>query len=371
MLSRTTTEVKAGNIRLRSAGLSERPNGEIIAMGFLDIPSMLALKVDDYQREVLTGSNKGIKSSSLQKAIHAGAGLPAIVLGMRGERYRDGGGDMVLEDQTFIVDGLQRVTALLRYAEENPESAHDLRIGAEVRFGTSKIIEKDLFEILNTRRTPVSPNVILRNMRDTNKAILTLYGLSKSDTSSLMYGKVQWQQRMARGELISGSMLVRTAFTLHTIRTAAPRGSVTGGSTGGNSVASMASGLEHRAASYGLRLFRDNVLTFFTIVDECFDIKNVAFSKMAPHLKGNFLVTLAKVFSDHKNFWDDSGTVLSVNTKQREKIRAFPIRDPEISRLCAAGNTAMVILYRLVVDHYDKGRTKGRLVAKRKSTSAA
>ena len=343
-------------IRLHAAGMSERPNGEIIAQGFLDVDAMLALKVDDYQRENLQTSARGWGKSSLKGAIRSGAGLPAIVLGMRGQKYRNGGGDMILECPTYIIDGLQRITALLRYAEENPEERDTLRIGAEVRFDTSRIIEKDLFEILNTRRIPVSPNVILRNMKDDYKSILTLYGLSKSDTSSVLFGRVQWMQRMARGEMITASILCRTVNTLH-----AGHGKVA--VQGGSRASHLGHVLEKRAVDdYGIRIFRENVGTFFNLVDECWGIKNVAYSKMATHLRGNFLMTLARLLAEHHNFWDaPEGKKLVVSALDKKKLASFPINDPEVSRMASAGNAVMPLLYTLLKDHYGKGKRKNKL----------
>src|ERR1700682_3863362 len=72
-----------GTVRLLNAGLDER-DGEIIAHGWLDLESMNLLRVDDYQREVLSfnGSRKG----SIREAIEEGVRLPDIMLGMRGQR---------------------------------------------------------------------------------------------------------------------------------------------------------------------------------------------------------------------------------------------------------------------------------------------
>lgn len=347
------------HIRLLAAGMSERPNGEIIAQGFLDIDSMLSLKVDDYQREVLINTTKGRGKSSLQRAIKEGAALPSIVLGMRGQRFIDHGGDMTLECPTFIIDGLQRISALMQFAEEHPDRRDELRIGAEVRFDTNKATERDLFEILNIRRTPVSPNIILRNMKDTSKSVLTLYGLSKSDTSSILYGRVQWQQRMGRGELFSATTLARVATSLTPSASVKQRGFSSG------NLMNIVSSLETKADNLGIKSFRENISTFFNLIEECWGIKNVIYSKMAPHLKGNFMIVLAGMLAQHQNFWDDSGKHLVINAQEKRKLAQFPITDFEISRLASAGNSAMPILFNYLVDHYNKGRHKNKLVVKK------
>jgi hypothetical protein len=264
---------------------------------------------------------------------------------------------MVLECPTFIIDGLQRISALLRHADENPDTAHELRIGAEVRFDTNHMTEKDLFEILNTRRVPVSPNIILRNMKDVNRAVLTLYGLTKSDTSSVLYGRVQWQQRMQRGEMISATILAKSMNALH----AEP------GTGGGSShLVGLAAVLQKRQETIGLKTFRENVTTFFNLVDECWGIKNVAYSKMAVHLRGNFLNTLASVFASHKNFWEEDGKTLFISAQDRKKLASFPTNDPEIVRLCGSGNSAIPLLRNYIEEHYNKSKKLYRLVKRRK-----
>lgn len=337
-------------VKLQNAGLMERADGEIVAHGWLDINSMRALLVGPYQREVL-GATGGKRSSPLRKALEDGVNLPDIMIGLRGSNYEAKGSSMTLLDKCYIVDGLQRISQILFHAEAHPEEAKNLIIGAEVRFNTTEASEKDLFLKLNTSRIPVSPNVILRNLRDKHPAILSLYGLSHTDSKFALYERVSWDQRMARSELITALMMAKTARSLHSLI----------GGTGGERADSLANTLDTAAKKVGLNNFRKNVVHFFDVVDECFGLRTIAYKEVSPQLKGNFLVTLAKVFSLHSNFWNDDGTLLFVDANHRAKLAGFPIQDPEVIRLAGAGNMALPILYQMLVEHMDKGKRTHQL----------
>jgi hypothetical protein len=334
-------------IRLLNAGLNERPDGEITAHGWLDLDSMRALRVDDYQREVL-GATSGRKSS-LRSAVEKGANLPDIMIGMRGSNYDVRGQTMMLKDRCYIIDGLQRVAALLHYAEAHPDETKSLRIGAEVRFSTDKDKEKELFLVVNTSRIPVSPNVILRNMRTDHQSVLTLYGLSKNDPKFALYGRISWNQRMARQELLSALTLVKVARTLH----------VSSGSTGHGRAHEMTQTMDAICKDVGLATFRKNIVAFFDVIDECFGIRKIQYKEVSTQLKGNFLLTVARVFAMHSNFWKDG--ILFVDAPTRRKLAAFPLDEPNIARLAGAGNSAMPTLREMLVDHLNKGRKLNRL----------
>lgn len=337
----------AAPVRLLNAGLSER-DGEIIAHGWLDLASLDQLRVDDYQREVL--SKVGGKKTSIQNAIEDGVRLPDIMLGMRGEHFTSKGTTISLEDPVYIIDGLQRVFGMKQFAEVSPEAAKTRLIGAEVRFGTDKESEKDLFLVLNTSRIPVSGNVILRNQRDDHPSLLTLYGLCHSDKDFPLYGRVQWTQRMARGDLITAVMLSNAAHGLHSFD---GRGSMGHASKAGSL-------LDTRAKDVGLNNFRSNVKTFFQTIDACWPFGHVEYRETAIHTKGNFLLAMARLMAMHDNFW--KGDKLFVDAPQKRKLAAFPVNDPEVLRLASSGTMAMPILLGLIVEHFNKGkRVVGRL----------
>src|SRR5215831_7176219 len=162
-------------IKLSHAALdeSELRGGSIILRGVLDQSSLKYLRTDDYQREALPLTSL----SKMIRAMQAGEVMPDIELGMRGQRFRTKDDVFWLLDLTFVVDGFQRINAALHVLSLNPGAM--VHIGATVHFDTTKEWERERFRVLNTQRTPVSPNVLLRNKRDDSPAILTLYGLSK------------------------------------------------------------------------------------------------------------------------------------------------------------------------------------------------
>lgn len=335
-----------GTVRLLNAGLDER-DGEVIAHGWLDLESMNLLRVDDYQREVLSITSG--KRGTLRTAVEEGVRLPDIMLGMRGQRVSFPKGSSIcnLLDKVYIVDGLQRVFALKSHAERFPEQAKHLRIGAEVRFGTDKEIERELFNKLNTCRTPVSPNVILRNLRDKHPGVLTLYGLCHTDKDFALYERVCWNQRMTRQELITAMMLAKAARTLHNSGSRGERGSEIAGT------------LDTCAKNSGLHTFRTNVVEFFDVLDSCWGVRTIEYNQAATHLRGNFLLVLAKLFNMHYDFWKENN--LFVESSLKRKLKTFPVLDPEISRLCSAGTMALPILSNYLLEHMNKGKRTGRL----------
>lgn len=335
-----TTEINLLNGTLKDCG------AEIVAQGWLDIEGMSALLVDDYQREELTSSKK---KGGLKKSVEKGRILPPITLGMRGQRYHMNGKNMmVLEDPVYIVDGLQRVFALKTVAAEDAEKAPKLLISAEVRFSTTKAAEKELFEEMNLNRTSVSPNVILRNRRDRHSGVLTLYGLSHSDRSSPLYGRVSWTQRMNRGELVTALMVAKVASKLHGHKV-----------TPAQHVRYLPDSLDKVGEEFGLKNFRDNMQTFFSVVHECWSLAHIEYTQKATHLRGNFLEAMAMILSAHTDFWE--GNKLVVRNAQRKRIAAWPVLDPEVGRLASAGNMALSLLCHLLVEHYNKGLKTNRL----------
>lgn len=347
---------------LENAGLSERDN-EIIAHGWLDIESLKHLKVDDYQREILAPISSHNHKSNLNRALNNGAVFPDIMLGMRGENFNTKGESMTMLDNVYIVDGLQRVSAMISFADTYPEKAVGMKIGAEVRFGTDKQIEKELFKILNTRRVPVSPNVILRNERDKSTAVLTLYGLSMTDSASLLFKRVQWTQRRNRGELLTAMSLARAICALHSHL----------GRVGSVSQAPGAvSVLQVIANNITLKVLRSNIIEFYNVVDECWGFRTVEFVATATHLRTNFLVMLARVFAEHTDFWDgETDMVLNVPRELRKKLKTFPILDPEIARLAGAGGQTIPILYAYLKDHLNKGKRSKRLTMRKSARIGA
>jgi hypothetical protein len=340
-------------VRLEQAALDDR-NGEIVAHGWLGFSSIQNLRVGDYQREIL--ETKGGRRSSLQKALVEGERLPDIMLGMRGQKYTDKAGDMLLENEVYIIDGLQRISALRKFASDNPEKIDKIRIGAEVRFNTTRDSEDALFTVLNMQRKAMSPNVILRNLRNHNDAVATLYGLSLHDSKFAMVGKICWDQQMHRGELATALSFVKMVATLH--RHTAPGGRHLSGNS------HIAQTIERMGKVVGLHTFRHNITALFEVIDEVWGVRGLKYTDKATHIRQNFIIQLAGVFSDHENFWD--GNKLVVEPTFKAKLKSFPISDPTIIRLAGGGSNAGLLLYRLMIDHLNKGRQPSRYLTTRR-----
>jgi len=348
MVAKHEREIVA--VRLQNASLDDK-NGEIVAHGWLDLPALLELRVGDYQREILESRGKSGNKSELTAAVEKGVRLPDIMLGMRGERFTTKGNQFYLEDDVFIIDGLQRVSALRKFAVANPEEVGTIRIGAEVRFNTTREIEKELFTKVNVARTAMSPNVILRNAREESKGLLTMYGLTHNDPSFALYGRVCWNQRMNRNELLSAASYCKIA--LHLCRGISAVGPTTKATT-------IPPLLARVGEEIGLQHLRDNIYRFFEVIDEVWGIKGVKYVDITTHLKANFLGMLAKMFTDHENFWD--GKRLVVDARQRQKLKSFPLDDPNIQKLSSGGGAAAGLLYRLMLDHMNKGQKVNHLI---------
>jgi hypothetical protein len=343
-------------VKLQNASLDER-SGEIIAHGWLDIDALETLRVGDYQREVLENPRGG-RRSSLRVAIESGERLPDISLGMRGEKYIQRGNAMVLENDIFIIDGLQRVSALRKHAADHPEDAKNVLIGAEVRFNTSRDSEAALFTALNVHRKAMSPNVILRNARNSSNGIATLYGLSLHDKSCALLGKVCWDQQMHRGELLTALAFTKVCITLH--RHMAPGGRHT------STLRLIPGTADNMASAAGLQNFRSNIITFLDAVDEAWGLRGIKYADKATQTRLNFLLQLAAMISDHEDFWD--GKKLRIDAAQKSKLKSFPIGDPTIIRLAGSGPSAGILLYRLFIDHMNKSRSVNNHLTTRRIT---
>lgn len=334
-------------VRLQSASLDEK-GGEIVAHGWLDLASMQNLRVGDYQREIIDNSRG--KKPSLVKALENNERLPDIMLGMRGQRYTERGQTMILEDDVYIIDGLQRVSTIRKFAADNPEEASRMRIGAEVRFNTTRDSEKELFTVLNVKRKAMSPSVLLRNERNNSNGIATAYGLSVSDKNFALYGKVSWNQQMNRSELMKALAFCQSCITLHRFS-----------GTGGRNMAaaqSIPAAMDKMASNVGLQNFRQNIFTFYEMMDEVWGLRGMKYIDRATHVRHNFLKELAGVLGDHEDFWD--GNRLVIDATQKAKLKSFPIDDPTIIRLAGAGSAAGVLLRRHIIDHLNRNKQASR-----------
>jgi hypothetical protein len=332
-------------VRILNASLDEDQDSpsSIIINGRVDPSTLRFLRVDStYQRPL--GDR-----SEIYQALKDGIVVPNIDIGVRGQNFTTEGDDILIHLPAYIIDGWQRVGTALRLLDQIPN--HPIRIFATVHFGTDDVWERHRFTELNKNVRKVSPNLHLRNMRDSNTAVLTLYGLCHNDKSFALYGKVSWSQSMKRGDLVSALTLAKVARRLHSHAT----------SLTGMSVPMVAAGLDETVRKVTMQRFRKNVASFFDVIHECWGLDAIEYRNNAPQVKSTFLVQLARVFSSHIDFWDQSESGFFVAADLRRKLAKFPINDPHIKSLAGTGGAAMSILYDLLVNHINSGKRTGHL----------
>lgn len=338
----------ARSVKILNAAIDEIGAGSIILRGVIDPDSLSSLQVADYQREVLPSARIG----ELMRAMKKGSSVPDVVLGMRGGDYTRRGDVHHLHSPVFIIDGLQRVTAGRKMLEEAGEKDKRPHIGAMIHFDTTVASERELFRILNSVRTKLSPNVLIRNLRHNNPAIMLLYRACNEDGSFTLHERVSWDQRVHRTHIMTALALCKVAGAIHAHI----------GPGRSNHFEELARGLARIMEKVGPNIFRDNVKMFFAIVDECWGVRRVVFKDGAAHMRGNFLGALATLFSRHDIFW--RGNRLFVEADLKKKIASFPVTDPSVKDLASAGGVAQNMLLQLMIDHVNRGKRGNRLVSR-------
>jgi len=190
--------------------------------------------------------------------------------------------------------------------------------------------------------------VLLRNLRSTNDAIGTLYGLTNSDRNCVLYDRVTWSQSATESQLLAASLLLKTICYLHS-HFAAGRYS---------SIYYAAQAAERQASIVTLQIYRENVTAFWNGLEEMWGIRPLP-RKGAAWLRHGFLVAFTSLISEHRNFWQ--GKNLHFPYDIREKLKKFPMDDPEIQRLASGSGAAVQTLEFQIIQHINSGRTVHRL----------
>lgn len=336
----------APHIRIINAALDEdlTTPGLVVVTGRIDQNTLRFLKADqEYQRPL---GNR----ADIFDALKAGVVVPNIEIGVRGEDFETDGDDVVITSPAYIIDGWQRVGTALRILEDVPST--QIRLFGTLHFGTDSLWERHRFTDLNNNIRKVSPNLHLRNMRDSNPAILTLFGLSNNTKDFPLYKRVCWAQNMRRGDLTSARNIVSITAALHQ--------HLAGGNYNGSTLA-IAEKNRIAADKIKLNVFRQNVVTFFEAVDGCWPFNQVERRQRATQLKAGFLIQLARLLSLHKEFWRKDDHELFLSSNDRKKLGKFPLNDAYVSNLAGAGGTAKQILFDLLLRHMNSGRRTNRL----------
>lgn len=359
-----TTDIKS--IKVVNGALEEGADGSIVLRGTLSMETLRNLKVDTYQREVLAKTGAGsIKATQLKKSVEQGAHLPDVVLGMRGQGFTSSGNTFVLKDPTYIVDGLQRVSAILSCLDnQNSDpistSQRIAPIGAMIHFKTTEDWENDRFNALNAFRTAVSPNILLRNIRAKHPSLKALYQLCTEDANFPLYKRVTWTQRKGADELISAATLMRAAVFIHRHvideTASVQRANKAGGA--GEKASRIPAVLDRVVSAIGATQFKKNITYFFSLIDSFWGIRTIKYGEAQGHLKGNFLAVLGGFISRNEVLWDSRRRAIDIDKRTLLRIKSFPVQDAEIRRLSAAGTMVLPTLNEYLMNHMNKGLQK-------------
>lgn len=333
------------HVRIINGALDESDDSSsaLILNGRIDPSTLHFLKVDnEYQRALG-------ERADIFNALKDGHVVPNIEIGVRGQEFTTEGDDFIIQSPAYIIDGWQRVGNARRLLQIIPH--HPIRIFASVHFGTSLEWERHRFTDLNKNVKRISPNLHLRNMRDTNEAILKLFIFSNNDRNFPLYKKVTWSQNAQRGELMSALTLAKAVRYLHSHRAG----------LGANSVEEISNGLSRVLKLVTLPTFQRNVSTYLSLINECWPFAAIEYRAKAPQVKATFLNELSRMLSRHECFWEHNDNTLVISGDDRRKLAKFPINDPQVLQLAGSGGAARQILYTLLVDHMNSGRRTQRL----------
>lgn len=329
-------------------------NKTTILRGVLSNDSLDDLRCDFYQREKLPESSR----RDIMLGYDTGTQLPDVELAMRGDHFDVEGDDNNLQavkllDPVFIVDGRQRIETLKDHLKSNPTSR--ARLGAIVHFNTTPNWERSRFHILNSSRVKVSPNLLLRNIKDDYPGIATIYGLTTSQPKFPLYRRVTWKQTAGQSDLISAHGLSRVTLRLHSHLVAGKQSM---------SAMGMATMFQRLVDRIGLPLLRQNMTTFWEFMDETWSVSKISGRNSASTvLRTGFLVVLSDILCQHVEFWAQPDEFrLQIPYTLKTKFAKFAVHDPEVVRLSGAAGKAQEALYFIIISHLNSGKRTKRLV---------
>lgn len=321
----------------------------VVIRGVIQNDSLNDLKTDFYQRELLPSTSR----KNIRNAVETGNRLPDVVLGMRGDNFSMDKQILILLDPVFIIDGQQRIKTIWEMLENCKLTP---RLGTVIHLNTTPSWERDLFQKLNQYQVKVSPNIILRNTKEDHPLITTLYGLTHTDKQFVLCDRISWSQNMRRNDLFSALTLLHT--TLHLHAHIAPGRS--------QSLTMAVPNSDLLVKRIGLPTARANIKTFFDLIDSAWGIKRIQIKGGAPYIRRTFLQVLARLVSDHTDFWKgDKEQRLEIGYLIKRKLASFPISDPEIIRLSSASGASRLTLYTHLINHINSGKRVNRLTPRK------
>lgn len=334
-------------IRLRHGLVLPPVHERIVIRGELEPETLARLEVDWYQR----GKVNPKKIRELMDGIEKSSeNFPDLTIGMRGTEHDITNSEVILHDPTYIIDGLQRWSACVMLMEKGilPYMGCKVFLASDIDF------ELKMFRDLNSKRTSMSASVLLRNEKEYSRVAGTLWGLSR-DKKFAMSERIAWDQQVDRtlnGHLLRGVTLLDVLFVLHSH---VPTVVFTRGP-----VIKRLYALEKDIDAIGLQRARENLTTFFDIVDEAWGIRNTQIKYNDTFLTSGWLQTLAALFSDHREFWRDSE--LSVSANFMRDIKRIRWSDQKLEMLARGNATCHEHLKSAMLDVINKGKSTGRLV---------
>lgn len=262
-------------------------SGRQVVYGFMRPADLQRLDVPDYQREILPVTSV----KEWVEAYRCGE-VPALDLGCPidwSERF----GNTIKVTRANVIDGLQRISAAKEVANSH---LGGFVVPVCVYIGTTEEWEKKRFAQLNGNRRQVGPNVLLRNVKESNAAVAVLYRLSLPDSGTLLQSKVQWTQSPVSGNLLTAVSLLKVAASLH---------AHLGGSMHDTKVPRLSWALHDVVTEMPEDIFAENVTTFFQVLQAIRDFSRLKKSTGVIQLRLGYLLSLARLFSSYRTFWDD------------------------------------------------------------------
>ncbi len=360
-------------IILLNATISEGPENMLVITGHIDPATLENPTTDSYQREFLS-PNTG--NRSIMKALKNGDRLPQVELAVRHEDYDvletnslKGGCKILLPGPVYIVDGLQRISTAVLYMKKvltSDDTYVPPLLGAVIFLNSNQSWERLRFNDTNVSRQKVSPNLLLNNWADEgddNNPIQKIRALSSLKKQSPIYRRVCWNQRMSKGHILTALTVAKTALALHA-HCVPNFGTV-------KRVEQISEALITLGDEISPSQIALNTSVFFSIIDKVFGVADVAYGQLNTHLRPGFLITLAKLFSDHVDFWCDQ--------KKRDKfcevdkvsksLKKIGINDPGFHNLVTANSKGVSMVYSMILHSIQGSGSRSINLTRRTSVS--